>query len=67
MHAELLVKEFTLVWNNQTVGMLTYDLQKVDWKQGCYREAAFLFNGKPVVIDTIVMPFVALLPTEAVQ
>lgn len=61
------VKEFTLTWNGQPVGVLTYDLQKVNWRQGCYKEAAFLFNGKPVVVDATVMPFVALLPTEMVQ
>jgi hypothetical protein len=65
--AVLPVKEFTLTWNGQAAGILTYDLRKVDWTQGCYKEAAFMFNGKPVVVDATVMPFVALLPTEIVQ
>ena len=67
VRAALPIKEFTLTWNGQAVGVLTYDLQKVDSTQGCYKEAAFLFNGKPVVVDTTVMPFVALLPTEVVH
>jgi len=67
VRAALPVKEFTLTWNGQSVGVLTYDLQKVDWTQGCYKEAAFLFNGKPVVVDATVMPFVAVLPTDVVQ
>jgi hypothetical protein len=67
VRATLPVKEFTLTWQGQVVGVLTYDLQKVDWSQGCYKEAAFLFNGKPVIVDATVMPFVALLPTEIAQ
>jgi hypothetical protein len=58
------IKEFDLTVNGRPVGVLTYDLQRTDQAHGCYKEVAFLFNGTPVVIDTGVRPFVAVIRTQ---